>query len=138
MKNTATQTATSLPRAPRDDAHSRMTKYFTMMAIRVVCFVLMVAIQPYSWYTWVFAVGAIFLPYVAVVIANVTTAPAERAVPPERALEAPRTATVAPAPTPSGVIRIQESPAPGRPAGGETGPRSDAHGRTAAESEDRS
>lgn len=81
MKNSA-QSATSLPRAPRDDAHGRMTKYFTMMAIRVVCFVLMVTITPYGWYTWVFAIGACFLPYVAVVIANVAAAPAGRAVPP--------------------------------------------------------
>lgn len=111
MKNSPTQSATSLPRAPRDDAHSRMTKYFTMMAIRVACFVLMVVVQPYSWYTWLFAVGAIFLPYIAVVIANVAAAPAERAVPPERALEAPRAegvdSTVFPAA--SGIIRLQES-----------------------------
>lgn len=88
-----------------------MTKYFTMMAIRVACFVLMVVVQPYSWYTWLFAVGAIFLPYVAVVIANVTAAPAERAVPPERALTAPPAGGADPgaAPTASGVIRLRES-----------------------------
>ena len=51
-----------------------MTKYFTMMAIRVACFVLMVVVTPYSWYTWLFAVGACFLPYVAVVVANVAAA----------------------------------------------------------------
>ncbi len=113
MKNSSAQSATSLPRAPRDDAQSRMHKYFTMMAIRVVCFVLMVVIQPYSWYTWLFAIGAIFLPYVAVVIANVTAAPAERAVPPERALESPRPEASAPtspaSSEPSGVIRITET-----------------------------
>lgn len=84
-----------------------MTKYFTMMAIRVVCFVLMVTIQPYSWYTWLFAVGAILLPYVAVVIANVAAAPAERAVPPERAIGPGAAAT--PPTAPSGVIRIREA-----------------------------
>ena len=47
-----------------------MGKYFSMMAIRVVCFVLMVAIQPYGWYTWLFAIGAVLLPNFAVVIAN--------------------------------------------------------------------
>jgi len=88
-----------------------MTKYFTMMSIRVVCFVLMVVIQPYSWYTWLFALGAIVLPYVAVVIANVAEAPAGRAVPPERQLEAGRPGAVRPAETP-GVIRIQEQNAP--------------------------
>ena len=63
-----------------------MTKYFTMMAIRVACFILMVVVTPYGWYTWLFAVGACFLPYVAVVVANVAAAPARRAVPPERAI----------------------------------------------------
>ena len=41
-----------------------MGKYFSMMAIRVVCFVLMVAIQPYGWYTWLFAIGAVLLGHV--------------------------------------------------------------------------
>lgn len=111
MKNSPTQSATSLPRAPRDDAHSRMNKYFTMMTIRVVCFVLMVVIQPYGWYTWVLAVGAIFLPYIAVVIANVAAAPAERAVPPERAISSTPGAPPPPAEH-TGVIRIAESSPP--------------------------
>jgi len=107
VKNTAAQSATSLPRAPRDDAHTRMTKYFTMMAIRVACFILMVVVTPYGWYTWLFAVGACFLPYVAVVVANVAAAPARRAVPPERAIApAPPPAS---APESSGVIRIHET-----------------------------
>ena len=41
-----------------------------MMAIRLVCFALVLFVTPYSWYTWVFAAMAIFLPYLAVVIAN--------------------------------------------------------------------
>ncbi|MFT4214221.1 MAG: DUF3099 domain-containing protein [Microbacterium sp.] len=111
MKNFPAQSATSLPRAPRDDAHSRMTKYFTMMAIRVACFVAMVSITPYGWYTWVFAVGACFLPYVAVVVANVASAPAERAVSPERALEASPPVSPAAPVAPADVVRIQETPA---------------------------
>lgn len=113
VKNSAPQSATSLPRAPRDDAHTRMAKYFTMMAVRVVCFVLMVLIQPYGWYTWVLAVGAIFLPYVAVVIANVAAAPSGRAVPPERAIAPPRPADAADD-APRAIIRIQEATAPRR------------------------
>jgi hypothetical protein len=91
-----------------------MVKYFTMMTIRVVCFVLMVVIQPYGWYTWLFALGAIVLPYLAVVVANVAEAPAQRAVPPERQLEARApAATPGAAPTqPAGVIRITEQRAP--------------------------
>lgn len=80
-----------------------------MMAIRIVCVILMVLITPYGWYTWVFAAGAVFLPYVAVVLANV----GEDARPPEvenpeRALPA---APAAPRVVDPGapVIRIQES-----------------------------
>lgn len=67
----STPSATSLPRAPRDDSSRRMTKYLIMMGVRVVCFVLMVVIAPYGWHTAFFAVGAVFLPYLAVVAANV-------------------------------------------------------------------
>lgn len=88
-----------------------MHKYFTMMSIRVVCFVLMVVIQPYGWYTWLFAVGAIILPYIAVVVANVAEAPARRAVPPERQLEAGSSEPSRPLPE-SGVIRIHEQRTP--------------------------
>lgn len=45
-----------------------------MMGVRIVCFGLMVLVTPYAWYTWVFAAGAIVIPYVAVVIANVSSA----------------------------------------------------------------
>jgi len=61
---------TSLPRAPRDEADARVRHYMITMAIRVACFLLMVLITPYGWYTWVFAAGAVFLPYIAVVYAN--------------------------------------------------------------------
>ena len=43
-----------------------------MMGIRIACFILMVVITPYGWYTWVFGAAAIVLPYIAVVLANVT------------------------------------------------------------------
>ena len=42
-----------------------------MMGIRIACFILMVVITPYGWYTWVFGAAAIVLPYIAVVLANV-------------------------------------------------------------------
>lgn len=104
-----TQSATSLPRAPRDEAQIRMRKYFIMMSVRVICFVLMVVITPYGWYTWVLAVGAIFLPYFAVVIANVAVSNTEaRAIPPERALAATPTEPIGPA-DPQRVIRMEET-----------------------------
>ncbi len=110
MKNRATQSATSLRRAPRDDAQSRMRKYFIMMSVRVVCFVLMVVITPYGWHTGILAVGAVLLPYLAVVVANVGSDGRDvKAVPPERQLMA--AAEVPPAPARPDIIRIQESPA---------------------------
>lgn len=109
MKSRAPQSATSLRRAPRDDAHARMTKYFIMMSVRVVCFVLMVVITPYGWHTGILAVGAVALPYLAVVVANVGSAADEPdAVPPERQITA---ATAPPAPASPTVIRISESQA---------------------------
>lgn len=132
VKNSSgAQSATSLPQAPRDDAGARSTRYLITMGIRVACFILMVAITPYSWYTWIFAVGAVVLPYIAVVGANVgqDTKSTTREIP-ERAL--PAAATVAPPvrePAPT-VIRLEEqrplasgdagtrhpSPAPSAPA----------------------
>lgn len=47
-----------------------MRHYIITMGIRVVCFILMVAVTPYGWYTWVFGIAAAVLPYFAVVIAN--------------------------------------------------------------------
>lgn len=112
------QSATSLPRAPRDDEGSRVTKYLVTMGIRIGCFAAMALVTPYGWYTWVFAIGAVFLPWIAVVIANVgedSRGPA--VISPERMLEAPAApaASSAPvddaAPRPAdNVIRISETP----------------------------
>lgn len=98
--------ATSLPRAPRDEVGARSTRYLVTMGIRILCFVLMVLITPYGWYTWVFGAAAIFLPYIAVVSANVgQEARDNRREDPQGAL--PSTAT--PPPLAGGVIRIEES-----------------------------
>jgi hypothetical protein len=83
------------------------------MGIRIACFVLMVVVQPYGWYTWIFGAGAIFLPYIAVVIANVgQDARTPRAENPERALPAAAAAPVSPATpeTEHPVLRITETP----------------------------
>ncbi|WP_150956197.1 DUF3099 domain-containing protein [Microbacterium testaceum] len=106
------QSATSLPKAPREDADSRFTKYMVMMGIRIACFIAMAVITPYGWYTFVFAAGAIFLPYLAVIVANVgADQGSTEAISPERAIEAP-TASPAAAPAADGpiVIRIAETP----------------------------
>jgi Flp pilus assembly protein TadB len=51
-----------------EDLNSRIVRYAWMMSIRIVCFVLAV-VTPSPW-RWMFVVGAVFLPYVAVVMAN--------------------------------------------------------------------
>lgn len=59
----------------RDEQHTRMVRYFTSMGIRTVCFVLaFVFIYYLEWDVigWICAVGALILPYIAVVMANAT------------------------------------------------------------------
>lgn len=99
--------ATSLPRAPRDDVDARSVRYLVTMGIRIACFVLMVVITPYGWYTWVFGAAAIFLPYIAVVSANVGhEGRRNRREDPEAALPAAPSVSAAPEPR---VIRIDET-----------------------------
>src|SRR5262245_31683666 len=52
-----------------DDISARQRRYVISMGIRTVCFIAAVAVGP-GWLRWVLIVGAIFLPYVAVVMAN--------------------------------------------------------------------
>jgi hypothetical protein len=103
--------ATSLPRAPRDEAGARSARYLVMMGIRIACFILMVVITPYGWYTWVLGAAAIVLPYLAVVLANVgEEARSNRREDPERALPAaPPVPPGAPATQEPRVIRIEEA-----------------------------
>lgn len=101
---------TALPTAPRDESAGRARRYIITMGIRIACFILMVAITPYGWYTWVFAAGAIFLPYVAVVIANVGSDSRREPERPERALPPAQAHEPPVAPSESGVIRIHETP----------------------------
>ncbi|MEO6827791.1 MAG: DUF3099 domain-containing protein [Microbacteriaceae bacterium] len=67
------QSITALPPSPEQDRRSRMIKYSVAMGVRIVCIVLMLVVQ--GWWLFVFAAGAIFLPYFAVVIANVSSNP---------------------------------------------------------------
>lgn len=76
-----TQSLTSLPRSPEDDRRGRMLRYSIAMGIRVLC-IFACFITP-GWWIIIPAIGAIVLPYVAVVVANVSTGAASRAVPPE-------------------------------------------------------
>ncbi|MEN0023333.1 DUF3099 domain-containing protein [Microbacterium sp. LWO14-1.2] len=81
---------TSLPQAPQVEADHRVRRYAITMTIRIVCFALMMFVQPYGWYTWVFALAAAVLPYIAVVFANAGSDSTETtAESPVQELEAP-------------------------------------------------
>ena len=64
------QSITTLPPSPEAERRSRMIKYSIAMSIRVVCIFCMLFAQ--GWWLLVFAAGAVFLPYIAVVLANVS------------------------------------------------------------------
>lgn len=53
------------------DQRTRVRRYVWSMAFRTLCFVAAVVVGP-GWLRWVLVVGAVFLPYVAVVMANAT------------------------------------------------------------------
>lgn len=101
---------TSLPQSPQDEADHRVRRYALTMIIRTVCFLLMVVVQPLGWWTWGFAVAAIFLPYIAVVYANAGSDSTSSAVEsPLAQLEAPGAASPAATPAEHDVITIVES-----------------------------
>lgn len=55
-----------------------MVKYTVAMSIRVLCIIALLFAR--GWWLAVFAAGAIFLPYVAVVLANVKSNPNKQRV----------------------------------------------------------
>ena len=59
---------TSLQSSPDAERRSRMVKYGVAMAIRLVCIGLCFVVE--GWWLILPALGAVFLPYVAVVVAN--------------------------------------------------------------------
>jgi len=108
---------TSLPQSPREEGDHRVRRYAITMSIRIVCFALMALVQPYGWYTWVFALAAAVLPYIAVVFANAGSDSTETAVEsPLQQIEAPAPAPAAepvrPVETPSdpGIFTVHEKP----------------------------
>jgi hypothetical protein len=68
-----------------DDLGPRMRRYLISMSVRTVCFVLAVVCTGFL--RWTFALAAILLPYVAVVMAN--AAPRRRPVSTEYRPERP-------------------------------------------------
>ena len=73
MKKPERPSITTLPLSPDEERRHRMIKYSVAMGIRVVC--LIVAVIVPGWWAAVPLIGAIFLPYFAVVIANVSVDP---------------------------------------------------------------
>ena len=67
------QSVTTLVDSPGADRRRRMIRYSVAMGIRMVCIVMMLFVQ--GWLLIACAVGAIFLPYFAVILANVVTSP---------------------------------------------------------------
>ncbi len=81
---------TSAPISPADEMAGRMRRYVIAMTIRTVCFIGAVVFRD-TWAMWVLLVGAVFLPYVAVVLANAVNrrddAPLATVIDPQRMLE---------------------------------------------------
>ena len=63
---------TQARRSLSDDIAYRQRRYLMMMGIRALCFVIAVVLflNHFGWLTAIPAVGAIFIPYFAVVFAN--------------------------------------------------------------------
>jgi hypothetical protein len=64
------QSVTSLPRSPEDERRTRMIKYLIVMGIRILCLIAVFFVLQWWWAAVLCAIGAIVLPYVAVLIAN--------------------------------------------------------------------
>ena len=67
--NREPQSLTSLPASPDEERRSRMVSYAVSMGIRLVCLALCFVVP--GWWIVIPATGAIFLPLVAVALANV-------------------------------------------------------------------
>ena len=65
-------TVTQARRSLSDDIAYRQRRYLLMMGIRALCFVIAVVlfVNHFGWLAAIPAVGAIFIPYFAVVFAN--------------------------------------------------------------------
>lgn len=60
---------TTAPISRADDLGARQKRYMISMTIRVVCLLVAVLVGP-GIFRWLAIAGAVFLPYVAVVMAN--------------------------------------------------------------------
>lgn len=74
------QSATALRDSPLADRRKRMRKYTITMSVRTLCLIALVVVP--DWWRYVFGVGAVVLPYIAVVLANVGSSGAAEPVRP--------------------------------------------------------
>ncbi len=65
---------TSAARPHSEELRGREFRYVVSMGVRTACFLLALVFRTH-WVVWVFIAAAVFLPYVAVVIANAGAAP---------------------------------------------------------------
>lgn len=59
---------TDAAEAHSEDMHKRMVKYALAMGIRLVCLILIFVVD--GWFKILMVAGAVFLPWIAVIIAN--------------------------------------------------------------------
>jgi DUF3099 family protein len=71
-RRSSVHVVTQARRSLSDDIAYRQRRYLLMMGIRAVCFVIAVVlfVNHFGWLVAIPAVGAIFIPYFAVVFAN--------------------------------------------------------------------
>lgn len=62
------QSVTGIGQNPEEERKKRMIKYTIAMTVRVICLILGMVVQ--GWLMWVCFAAAIFLPYIAVILAN--------------------------------------------------------------------
>jgi Flp pilus assembly protein TadB len=60
---------TTAPQSVDDELDHRQRRYLISMAIRTACVIGAVVVHS-GWLLWVMIIGAVFMPYVAVVMAN--------------------------------------------------------------------
>jgi hypothetical protein len=67
-KRKESHSITSAPVSLSSDQSGRARRYFISMMIRTICFIATVLLpNPYRWFT---LIGALFLPYISVIVAN--------------------------------------------------------------------
>ena len=67
-KRNESHSITTAPVPLSKDQSGRARRYFISMMIRTICFILTVLLpSPYRWFT---LIGALFLPYISVIVAN--------------------------------------------------------------------